>query len=86
MDITNKEGGVENTGGTCIASIKTQMDEEERTPIEELLMTDSEDEDFDLEQAEKRLRQLQNMRDETIKQLEILNTQVYLQSITEKEE
>ena len=55
-------------------------------PIEELLISDSEDEDFDPEQAEKRLKQLQNMRDEIIKQLEILNTQVYLQSITEKEE
>ena len=85
MDITNKEGGVENTGGTCIASIKTQMDEEERTPIEELLRTDSEDEDFDLEQAEKRLRQLQNMRDETIKQLEILEAQAHLQSIIKEE-
>ena len=86
MDTTNQEGGVEHPGGTCIAPIKIQMDEEERTPIEELLISDSEDEDFDPEQAEKRLKQLQNMRDEIIKQLEILNTQVYLQSITEKEE
>ena len=75
MDIIYQEKGIEQPGETGTFPIRTQTDREERIPIEELLRTDSENEDMDSKQAEKKLKQLQNMRDEIIKQLEILDAQ-----------
>ena len=76
MDIINQEKGTEQPGETGTFPIRTQTDKEERIPIEEPLRTDSEDEDMDAKQAEKKLKQLQNRRDEIIKQLETLDAQM----------